>query len=66
MVILELATTTFLEVKKMPVEGIMFIFFILVLGPLIAVLAYCGVRGTCGENEEEDKGLKEKGLKEKS
>jgi len=50
----------------MPVEGIMFIFFILVLGPLIAVLAYCGVRGTCGENEEEDKGLKGKGLKEKS
>ena len=38
----------------MPVEAIIFLFFLLVLGPLISIAAYCGVRGTCSENEEEE------------
>ena len=38
----------------MPVEAIIFLFFILVLAPVVAVLAYCGIRGTCGESEEEE------------
>lgn len=44
----------------MPAEAIIFLFFILVLGPLITVLAYCGVRGTCSENEDEVKDIKGK------
>lgn len=40
----------------MPVEAIIFLFFILVLAPVVAVLAYCGIRGTCGQTDEDDKG----------
>jgi nitrate reductase NapE component len=38
-----------------PVEAIIFLFFILVLAPVVAVLAYCGIKGTCGQDEEENK-----------
>jgi len=44
------------KVSSVPVELIIFLFFILVLAPVVAVLAYCGIRGTCGQNEEETKG----------
>jgi hypothetical protein len=43
-------------VISVPVEAIIFLFFILVLAPVVAVLAYCGIRGTCGQNDEESKG----------
>jgi hypothetical protein len=39
-----------------PVELIIFLFFLLVLAPVVAVLAYCGIRGTCGQSDEENKG----------
>jgi len=58
--ILKLLITIFREVKTVPVEGIILLFFILVLAPIVAVLAYCGIRGTCGQNDEENKGSKQK------
>lgn len=42
--------------SSVPVELIIFLFFILVLAPVVAVLAYCGIRGTCGQSEEDTKG----------
>lgn len=36
------------------VEFILLFFFLMVLGPILVVLTYCGLTGRCGENDTED------------
>lgn len=46
------------ETKSM-VEIILFIFFCMVLGPILVVLTYCGFTGHCGENDTDDRASRE-------
>jgi len=34
-------------------EFILILFFLLVLAPIVGVLTYCGIKGTCARSEDE-------------
>jgi len=39
-------------------EFILILFFVLVLAPIVGVLTYCGIKGTCKPGEDEHDGAR--------
>lgn len=34
-------------------EFVLILFFVLVMAPIVGVLTYCGIKGTCASSEDE-------------